>query len=583
MIEVPEGFRLMDTSRFMDTNGKIRPRLLTEALDHAVAKFPNRVCIDFLGREWTYAEVGELVDRIATGLQAEGLGKGDRFGLCLPNTPYSVIVYYAVLRAGGMVVNINPLYSESEVEFLITDSGAKMIAVPDLELLHSKVVAAWGKANDHGTVALEKVVLCPMADVLPFWKSVGLRTLKRSALAKKQARIVYVDYRDLAAHEASPAQVEQNPDDVAVLQYTGGTTGRPKGAMLTHANLSANSAQMMLHVGVERDQQERTLGVLPLFHVFALTCVMNFGVDTASELVLLPRFEMDEVLKTVKRKPPTQMFGVPTIYNALGSLSDDKLPDLSSVLTSCSGGAPLPLDVRTKFEERTGSPVSEGYGLTEASPIITSNPLLGRQPVKENSAGPAFPHTIIELRDEEGNLVKGIGPDNRGEICARGPQVMKGYWNRPGATEKTFFGESLRTGDIGYLDKDGYLFIVDRIKDLILCSGYNVYPRMIEDAAYEHPAVKEAIAIGVPDDYRGEAPKLFIALHEGEELDAGQLHEFLKMRLNPIEMPDSYEFREELPKTLVGKLEKKQLVAEEKAKREAAAAAQKTAGEGDTT
>ncbi len=218
--------------------------------------------------------------------------------------------------------------------------------------------------------------------------------------------------------------------------------------------------------------------------------------------------------------------------------------------------------------------MSEGYGLTEASPIITSNPLLGRQPVKENSAGPAFPHTIIELRDEEGKLIEGIGPDHRGEICAQGPQVMKGYWNRPDATEKSFFGKSLRTGDIGYLDKDGYLFIVDRIKDLILCSGYNVYPRMIEDAAYEHPAVKEAVAIGIPDDYRGEAPKLFIALHEGEELDAGQLDAFLKMRLNPIEMPDAYEFRDELPKTLVGKLEKKQLVAEEKAKREAAAAAE---------
>lgn len=570
MVEVPEGFRLMDTSRFLDADGKIRPRLLTEPLDHAVSRYPNRVCVDFLGREWTYAEIGDLVDRVATGLQQQGLGKGDRFGLCLPNTPYSVIMYFAVLRAGAMVVNINPLYSESEVEFLITNAGAKMVAVPDLELLHGKVAAAVGKADEDGNKPLEKIVLCPMADVLPFWKSVGLRTLKRSALAKKQAGIDYIDYRDLAAHAPEPKPVEMEPDDVAVLQYTGGTTGRPKGAMLTHANLTANSAQMMLHVGVERDQQERTLGVLPLFHVFALTCVMNFGVDTASELVLLPRFEMDEVLKTVKRKPPTQMFGVPTIYNALGSLPDDKLPDLSMVLTSCSGGAPLPLDVRTKFEERTGSLVSEGYGLTEASPIITSNPLLGRQPVKENSAGPAFPQTILELRDEEGNLVEGIGPDHRGEICARGPQVMKGYWNRPGATKDTFFGESLRTGDIGYLDKDGYLFIVDRIKDLILCSGYNVYPRMIEDAAYEHPAVKEAIAIGIPDDYRGEAPKLFIAVHEGEELDAGTLDAFLKMRLNPIEMPDAYEFRDELPKTLVGKLEKKALVAEEKAKREAA-------------
>lgn len=551
--------RPLDTSRILDADGQIRPRLLTEALDHSVATFPDRICIDFLGREWTYLEIGHLVDRVASGLQAAGLDKGDRFGLCLPNTPYSVIMYFAVLRAGGVVVNLNPLYSASEVQFLVTDSGAKMVAVPDLELIHGKVAAAWGKG------ALEKIVLCSMADVLPFWKGVGLRTVKRSSMAKKRAEVSYLNYRSLAAHDASPVAVEQGPDDVAVLQYTGGTTGRPKGAMLTHANLAANSAQMMLHVGETREVQERTLGVLPLFHVFALTCVLNFGIDTAAELVLLPRFEMDEVLKTVRRKPPTQVFGVPTIYNALGSLPDDKVPDLSAVRTSISGGAPLPLDVRRQYEARTGSLVSEGYGLTEASPIITSNPLLGRQPVKDNSAGPAFPHTIIEIRDPEtGELHE--DPSEKGEICARGPQVMKGYWNRPDATETTFVDGALRTGDIGYLDEDGYLFIVDRIKDLILCSGYNVYPRVIEDAAYEHPAVREAVAIGIPDDYRGEAPKLFIALHEGEELDAGQLNEFLKMRLNPIEMPDAYEFRDELPKTLVGKLEKKELVAEERAK-----------------
>ncbi len=554
----------LDPSRILDADGNLRPRLLTEAFDRAITQFADRVAIDFLGREWTYGELGEIVERVATGLQELGLGKGDRFGLCLPNTPYSVILYYAVLRAGGIVVNLNPLYTDDEVEFLIVDSGAKMVAVPDLERLHSKVAGAFGQGT------MERVVLCPMADVLPFWTGLGLRTLKRSELAKKRAGVTYTDYRDLAAHAANLTPVEQDPHDVAVLQYTGGTTGRPKGAMLTHANLAANSAQMLLHVGEERNIQERTLGVLPLFHVFALTCVLNYGVETAAELVLLPRFEMDEVLKTIKRKPPTQMFGVPTIYNALGSLPDSKVPDLSAVRTSISGGAPLPLDVRKMYEERTHSPVAEGYGLTEASPIITSNPLLGRAPVKDNSAGPAFPHTIIEIRDPEtGECCKGTG--DRGEICARGPQVMKGYWNRPEETEKTFVDGALRTGDIGYLDKDGYLFIVDRIKDLILCSGYNVYPRVIEDAAYEHPAVKEAIAIGVPDDYRGEAPKLFIALHEGEELDAGTLDAFLKMRLNPIEMPDSYEFRDELPKTLVGKLEKKQLVAEEKAKRAAAA------------
>ncbi len=555
----------LDPSRILDEQGKLRPRLLTEAFDRAITHFPDRVAIDFLGREWSYGELGREVERVASGLQALGFEKGDRFGLCLPNTPYSVILYFAVLRAGGIVVQLNPLYSDSEVEFLITDSGARMVAVPDLEVLHAKVANAWGADGS----AMERIVLCSMADVLPFWKSVGLRTLRRSSLASTRPGITYSHYSDLAAHQASLRPVEQDPHDVAVLQYTGGTTGRPKGAMLTHANLSANSAQMLLHVGEERDMQERTLGVLPLFHVFALTCVLNFGVEIAAELVLLPRFEMDEVLATIKRKPPTQLFGVPTIYNAIGSLPDDKVPDLRAVRTSISGGAPLPLDVRKAFEARTGSPVAEGYGLTEASPIITSNPLLGREPVKENSAGPAFPQTVVEIRDPETGKILAQG--ERGEVCARGPQVMKGYWNRPDATTETFIDGALRTGDIGYLDEDGYLFIVDRIKDLILCSGYNVYPRVIEDAAYEHPAVKEAIAIGIPDEYRGEAPKLFVALHEGEELDAGQLNEFLKMRLSPIEMPDAYEFRDELPKTLVGKLEKKALVAEEKAKAEAKA------------
>ena len=311
--------------------------------------------------------------------------------------------------------------------------------------------------------------------------------------------------------------------------------------------------------------------MLPLFHVFALTCVLNFGIETAAELVLLPRFEMKQVLATIKRKPPTQIFAVPTIINALGALPDGQVPDLSMVRTSISGGAPLPLDVRRLYEERTGSPICEGYGLTEASPIITCNPLLGRQPVKDNSAGPAFPPTVIEIRDPEtGAMITGVG--ERGEVCARGPQVMLGYWNLPEESAKTFVDGALRTGDIGYLDEDGYLFLVDRIKDIILRSGYNVYPRMIEDAAYEHPAVREAVAIGVPDPYRGEAPKLFIALHEGVELSAEDLNAFLRARLSPIEVPDSYEFRADLPKTLVGKLEKKVLVAEERAKAAAAAA-----------
>ncbi|ANU07713.1 long-chain-fatty-acid--CoA ligase [Paraurantiacibacter namhicola] len=552
-----------DVNRVLAEDGSLRPRLLTEPFRRAVDLYPDRVGIDFLGLEYTYAQMGEEVARVARGLQDAGLGKGDRFGLCLPNTPYSVILYQAVLAAGGVVVNLNPLYSSAELDHLIQDSGAKMVAVPDLEMIHGKVADGFGKS------ALEKIVLCPMADVLPTIQSWGLRLLKRKELAKPVPGVPYINYGELKAAKGDAVDHGLVPDDIAVLQYTGGTTGRPKGAMLSHANLAANSAQMLLHLGDERDVQERTLGVLPLFHVFALTCVMNFGIEIAAELVLLPRFEMDQVLKTIKRKPPTQFFGVPTIYTAMGNLPDNKVPDLTGVRASISGGAPLPLEVRKLFEEKTGSPVVEGYGLTEASPIIVCNPLLGQGPVKEDSCGPAFPHTQIELRDPETGELN-VKQGEKGEVCARGPQVMLGYWNRPGATEKTFVDGALKTGDIGYLDEDGYLFLVDRMKDLILCSGYNVYPRAIEDATYEHPAVAEAVAIGVPDSYRGESPKLFVALKEGEELTEEELNAFLTERLNKIEIPREYEFRDELPKTLIGKLSKKDLVEEEKAKRAAA-------------
>ena len=556
----------VDTSRILAETGAIRPRVLTQLLDHSVSKYPDRVAIDFLGREWTYGELGAEVDRVARGLQNAGMAKGDRLGLCLPNTPYSVIMYFATLRAGGVIVNLNPLYTEDEVAHLMQDSGAKFIAVPDLEMIHGKVADSFAKAP------VEAIILCPMAKVLPPVKAWGLRLLKRGQLAKKRRGIPYLGYDALARNREAPDPVDVVPDDLAVLQYTGGTTGRPKGAMLSHANLAANSAQMILHVGEDRGLQERTLGVLPLFHVFALTCVLNFGIDTGAELVLLPRFEMDEVLKTLKRKPPTQFFGVPTIYNALGALPDDKVPDLSGVRSCISGGAPLPLEVRQTFETRTGSQVVEGYGLTEASPIIACNPLLNRGPVKSNSCGPHFPHTVLEIRDPEtGKQCFGTG--EKGEVCARGPQVMLGYWNRPDATERTFIDGALKTGDIGYLDEDGYLFLVDRMKDLILCSGYNVYPRAIEDAAYEHPAVLEAIAIGVPDAYRGETPKLFIALREGENLSEADLKAFLETRLSKIEMPDYFEFRDSLPKTLIGKLSKKELVEEERVKRESAAQA----------
>lgn len=534
------------------------PRLLTDLLDNAVRRWPQRNAIDYYGRCWSYAQIGALVERAARGLQDAGMQPGDRFGLCLGNSPYHVVLYFAALRIGLVVVNLNPLYTPPEMIQLARDAGIRMVAVPEVRFVHEKVEQLADEAG------IEKLLVCRMRDILPWHLNLGFRLFRRADHIRVTRPDLTLELADLLANGGKPDPVERHPDDVAVLQYTGGTTGLPKGAMLTHASLAANCAQMLAHFGGHPVEQQRTLGVLPMFHVFALTSVLNFTIETGAELVLLPRFVMKEVLAAAKRKPPTQIYGVPTMWAAFNALPDDQVPDFSSVYCAISGGAPLPLEVRTAFEQRTGTRVVEGYGLSEASPIITCNPLFGL--VKADSAGPRFPGTIIEIRDPD-NPAHVCPQGERGEVMARGPQLMKGYWNNPQATEATFYHGALRTGDIGYLDEDGYLFLVDRIKDLILRGGYNVYPRVIEDAAYEHPDVREAIAIAIPHPMLGQVPKLFIAARPGSDLTVEVLREFLATRINKLEMPTEFEFRDSLPKTMIGKLSKKELVEEEKRKR----------------
>jgi long-chain acyl-CoA synthetase len=541
-----------------ETMPSIAPRLLTDLLDKAVAHHGSQPAIDFLSRRWSYKELGDLVRQTARGLQDLGVKPGMRVGLCLPNTPYFVIFYFAILRVGGVVVNFNPLYVERELKHQILDSGTTIMVVPDLKLIHAKVA----KIADE--TPLTHIVVCPFGPILPLMKRVAFACFKRRDIADIPNDARHVRFAELIADDADPEPVERSPHDLAVLQYTGGTTGLPKGACLSHANLAANSAQMILHVGHLPDQPERTLGVLPLFHVFALTTVLNYSVDTAAEMVLLPRFEMKQFLSTIRRTRPTQFLGVPTIYSAMVALPERERPDLSTVHICISGGAPLPFEVRDQFEHIYGVRLVEGYGLSEASPIIACNPCDGI--IKDNSCGPAFPETILEIRGlDDPHRVLDTGA--RGEVCARGPQVMQGYWNRPEDSENAFVDGALRTGDVGYLDEDGYLFLVDRIKDLILCGGYNVYPRVIEDALYEHPAVAEAVVIGVPDSYRGQSPKAFVALRAGTHADEAELCAFLKERLNKIEMPSSIEFRDSLPKTMIGKLSKKALADDEAARR----------------
>ena len=535
----------------------VRPRLLGALLDDSVRRFGNRAAIDFMGRITRWGELGAAVDRAAAGLQSLGVVKGTRVALCLPNTPYYPILFFATLKVGGIVVNVNPLYVERELHHLIADSGAEIIVTCDLAEIQARVLKVAGETM------LRHVVSCPIADALPFAKRIGYRLVKRREIgrAPRDARHLY--FRDLMARGATPVPVAVAPDDVAVLQYTGGTTGVPKAAMLSHANLVSNADAMVAHVGGEAAEQDRVLGVLPLFHVFALTNVLTFSARTGAEMILLPRFELKQLLATLKRTRPTYFPAVPTIYNALANLPEGERPDLSAIKVCISGGAPLPIEVRHAFEHHTRAKLVEGYGLSEASPIITCNPFEGVN--KEGSAGLPFPGTTIEIRDRE-NPTRIVATGEKGEICARGPQVMAGYWHKPAETEAVFADGALRTGDVGYLDADGYLFIVDRIKDMILCGGYNVYPRVIEEALYEHPEVAEAVVIGVADRYRGQAPKAFVTLTPGASATAEGLRDFLRDKISKIELPREVEIRESLPKTLIGKLSKKELVEEEVAR-----------------
>jgi len=411
---------------------------------------------------------------------------------------------------------------------------------------------------------IRRTIVVPFRSVLPPLKGLLFSIFKRGEVANVPASgsaEKVVDGTALAATREPPRPVAIDPtEDVAVLQYTGGTTGVPKGAMLTHANIVANTKQVVAWgVGLKHGE-EIILGALPLFHVFAMTVVMTVGVEFAAKMVLMPRFQLLQALKLIDREKPTMMPVVPTILTGMLNFPDIKSFDLSSLRFCLSGGAPLPMETKLKFEALAGSTkVVEGYGLSETSPVLTCNPIEG--PPVAGSIGLPLPGTIISLRDLD-DPTKEVPQGERGELCAKGPQVMKGYWKRPADTEKQFVGDFLRTGDVAVMDENGYFSIVDRIKDLIICSGYNVYPRRIEEAIYEHPAVEEVTVVGIPDAYRGEAPKAFIKLKSGTTATAADILKHLGPKLSKIEMPAAIEFRDFLPKTMIGKLSKKELVAE---------------------
>ena len=544
---------------------EIPTKRLDALLDDTVAQFPNNAFVDFLGCKYTYAEIAGQVGRAAAGFQGLGVDKGIKVGLFLPNCPQYIVAYYGILKAGGTVVNYSPLYDEEELLHQIEDSQTDIMVTLSLQALYPKMASMLKKSR------VDKLVVGTLQEALPFPKNWLFPLVKRGDIATVPNDREHVSFRELLANEGAFRPVGIDPNkDVAVLQYTGGTTGGAKGAMLSHANLYANAIQAKLWFTNVEPGRERMMGVLPFFHVFAMTSVMNLSISIGAEIIMHPRFELEPVMKDISRKKPTLMPGVPTMFAAILNHPDLAKYDLTSIKACISGGAPLPLEIKQRFENLSGCQLFEGYGLTESAPVACCNPMFGLN--KEGSIGLPVPGTTITVTDKEDPL-NVLAQGETGEICISGPQVMAGYWGRPDATAETMVEGRLRTGDVGYTDEDGYTFIIDRMKDLILVGGFNVYPRNVEEAIYRHPAVEEVTVIGVADDYQGESVKAFVKLKAEHTLTAEELSEFLGDKLGRHELPRYIEFRDTLPKTMVGKLSKKELKAEERAKRESAEAA----------
>lgn len=528
-----------------------------QMLDRTAEKFPDAPAFDFLGAKQNWGEINSATKKFAKGLQDIGVSKGTKVGIFLPNCPFFLIAYYALMRLGATVVNYNPLYATEELANMIEDSETEVMITADLEMLYGKMEKMLSNTR------LDKLVIASFVDMLPFPKNYLFKFVKGKELADVKPTRRIFRYEDLINNDDDYKPVKIDPEnDIALYQYTGGTTGLPKGAMLTHANVVANTEQAAMWLGCE-EGQDRMLGVLPFFHVFAMTAVMNLSVRKAMEIIALPRFEIDAALKLINDKKPTVFPGVPAIFNGMNNHRKLHQFDLSSLKYCISGGAPLPVEVKKKFEEKTGAVVVEGYGLTESSPVLCCNPRDGLN--KAGSIGMPFPQTIIELIDHKTGELVAMG--ERGELCARGPQVMKGYWKRPEDTANTMKDGRLHTGDIAIMDADGYFFIVDRIKDMIITNGYNVYPRNVEEAIYQHPSVEECIVAGLPDAQRGEIVKAWIKCKEGRVLSAEDLKIFLEDKISTMEIPKRIEFRDTpLPKTMIGKLSRKDIIAEDMAK-----------------
>jgi long-chain acyl-CoA synthetase len=541
---------------------------LHRTLEDSASRYPNQPAIKLvlrymgpltMGATLSYRQLQDQVNRFAAALAALGVKKGDRVALMLPNLPQFVISFYGALKVGAIVVNTNPTYTAREIEHQFSDAGAETVVL---------LSAFYGKLKEaQPNTQIKRVIIADVPDYVPApFHSMVKRKLHEEGLMVDvpEGNGVYHFRKLLDAHPEAPPLVAVAPEDTAFFQYTGGTTGVPKAAMLSHFNLMANTVQVRRWMVTLEDGKERVMGAIPFFHVYGMTVAMSLAMYIGATLIMVPNPRpIDGVMKALDKERATVFPGVPTMYIGIINHPDVGKYDLKSVKACISGAAPLPMDVQTKFGEITGGRLVEGYGLTEAAPVSHCNPIYGQR--KAGSIGLPFPDVEARIMDYDKLAEKPQGEE--GELWLRGPQVMQGYWGRPDETAKTITEDGwLRTGDIARMDSDGYFYIVDRLKDIIIASGFNIVPREVEEVLFEHPKVQEAVVAGVPDAYRGETVKAYVVLRPGEATTADELIAFCAERLAPYKVPKQVEFRSELPKTQVGKFLRRVLVEEERKK-----------------
>lgn len=535
---------------------RYRDMCIPEFLANSVRDFPDRTALNFQGYRLTFLQLDDMVKRLAAFLNTRGIKKGDRVAVLLPNLIQCVAAYYAILETGAVVVMNNPLYTDRELRHQFNDSGAKLLIT--LDLLADRMIDLREETD------IETIVYTSIGDYLPFPKSVLFPLVakkKRLAATVKQAENVFIWKEIIKSHAPARPDVDMNVSDIAMLQYTGGTTGASKGAVLTHKNISAQIQQAQSWFPGFRKGEHKVLGALPFFHIFGLTVNMNFGVFMGWENILVPKPQPENLLETIRKFRPTFAAFVPTMI--IGMLNSRRISrtDLTCIEGCFSGSAPLPVEIINEFEDKTGAVIVEGFGLTEASPVTHLNPF-SKERRKVGSVG--IPISDTESRIVDLNIGKtDVEPGTPGELLVRGPQVMKAYWNNPGETSAALDDGWLHTGDIAKMDKDGYFYIVDRLKDMIISGGINVYPREIDEIMYEFPKIKEVCAVGIPHDTRGEAVKLFVVLKKGETATEEEIMSYCRQNMARYKLPVEIEFREELPKTTVGKILRRKLKQEE--------------------